>query len=82
VGQSVITSVLFYGLGYYDRFGFAGLMGVTALIWVFQGVFSVLWLRRYEMGPAEWLLRSVTYGVLRPLRRVRPAAVPAPAPAE
>lgn len=69
IGQSVITSILFYALGLVGRFGFAQLMGVAVLIWIVQGVFSVLWLRRYEMGPAEWLLRAVTYGAWRPLGR-------------
>jgi uncharacterized protein len=74
IGQSVITSILFYALGLVGRFGFAQLMGVAVLIWIVQGVFSVLWLRRYEMGPAEWLLRAVTYGAWRPLGRATHAA--------
>lgn len=82
VGQSVITSILFYGLHLFGKFGFAQLMGVAVLIWIVQGVFSVLWLRRYEMGPAEWLLRAVTYGAWRPLGRVAAAPRSAPAAAE
>jgi uncharacterized protein len=81
VGQSVITSVLFYGLGYWHRFGFAQLMGVAVLIWAVHGVFSVLWLRRWQMGPLEWLLRSVAYGRWQPLERT-PARGEALAPAE
>lgn len=69
IGQSLITSVLFYGFALVGRFDFAALMGIAALIWVFQGIFSVLWLKRYEMGPAEWVLRSLTYGSLKPLAR-------------
>jgi uncharacterized protein len=68
--QSVVTSILFYGIGLYDRLGFAQLMGMAALIWLGQGIASVLWLKAYEMGPAEWLLRSLTYGAWRPMRRV------------
>lgn len=67
--QSVVTSILFYGFGFYDRFGFAQLMGVAAAIWVGQTILSVLWLRAFEMGPAEWLLRSLTYGSWRSMRR-------------
>lgn len=69
IGQSVITSILFYAFGLWGRFGFAQLMGVAALIWIAQCVFSVLWLRWFEMGPAEWLLRTLTYGAARPIRR-------------
>jgi uncharacterized protein len=69
IGQSIITSILFYGFGMLNRIEFAGLMGVSALVWVFQAIFSLLWLRRWQMGPAEWLLRSLTYGRWRPLER-------------
>jgi uncharacterized protein len=77
IGQSAITSILFYALGYYERFGFAQLMGICALVWIFQGITSALWLARWEMGPAEWLLRALTYGRWRPLARApaRGAAV-------
>jgi uncharacterized protein len=69
IGQSVITSILFYGFKRYDAFGFAQLMGIAVLIWIFQGIFSVLWLKRYAMGPCEWLLRCLTYGAWKPLER-------------
>jgi len=80
--ESVLTSILFYGLGWYERFTFGGLMAVCAGVWVVLGVFSVLWLRRWEMGPAEWLLRSLTYGRWQPLGRARPVGAVAPAAAE
>jgi len=82
VGQSIITSVLFYAFGLVGKLGFAQLMGTAALIWVAQGLFSVLWLRRYQMGPLEWLLRMLTYGVVMPLGRIpsrSPVAIPAAA---
>lgn len=69
IGQSIITSILFYGLGFFDRFGFAQLMGICALVWIGQAVFSLIWLRLFEMGPFEWLLRNLTYGAWRPLPR-------------
>jgi uncharacterized protein len=82
IGQSIITSILFYALGYYGKFGFAQLMGIAALIWIAQGIFSVFWLRSFAMGPAEWLLRALTYGVAKPIRLSETAAAPSPAPAE
>jgi uncharacterized protein len=82
IGQSIITSALFYGLGLYDKLGFAALMGLCVLIWIVLGSFSVLWLRRWEMGPFEWLLRSLTYGVWQTIGRPKAAAATAPAPAE
>ncbi|CAN5221565.1 DUF418 domain-containing protein [soil metagenome] len=85
VGQSVITAIIFYAFGLVGKFGFAQLMGIAALIWIFQGLFSVLWLKRYEMGPLEWGLRMLTYGQITPLPRVQPSAAvgsPVAAPAE
>jgi uncharacterized protein len=82
LGQSIITSVLFYGLGLFDRFGFAQLMGIAAMIWLGQAVFSLLWLKRWQMGPAEWLLRSLAYGRWRPLERTAARPQPLPAAAE
>jgi len=73
VGQSIITGVIFYVFGWVGKLGFAQLMGVAVLIWVFQAVFSLLWLRRYEMGPLEWGLRMLTYGVRYPLPKAGPA---------
>ena len=70
--QSILTSLLFYAFGFYDRFTFGGLMAVSVAIWVVLGIFSILWLRRWEMGPAEWLLRSLTYGRWQPLGRAPP----------
>ena len=70
VGQAIITSIVFYAFGLVGRLGFAQLMGVAVLIWIVQGVFSVLWLRRFSMGPFEWLLRSLTYGTWKPGERM------------
>lgn len=62
LGQSAIAAILFYGFGLWDRIGWAGLWGVCVGVWIFQAVFSLLYLRRFAIGPAEWLLRSVAYG--------------------
>lgn len=60
--QSVLTSLLFYALGYLGAFGAAGLMVVTLAICVITGVFSIMWLKRFSIGPLEWLLRRLAYG--------------------
>ncbi|NIJ08086.1 uncharacterized protein FHS31_001696 [Sphingomonas vulcanisoli] len=60
--QSILTSILFYGFGMLNRFGFAGLMATAIGIWVITGVFAVLWLRSHQQGPAEWVLRRIAYG--------------------
>lgn len=76
LGQSIITSILFYGFHVYGVLNWAQLWGVAALIWVAQAIFSMAWLSRYEMGPLEWLLRSVTYRSWKPLARVGAAGAP------
>jgi uncharacterized protein len=72
-GRSLCTT-LFYGWGF-------GLWGQVGPAWqlvipfvIFFGVqvpFSILWLRRFEYGPMEYLWRLATYG------RSQPRALPA-----
>ena len=69
LGQSVITSVLFYGLHLYGRFNWAELWAIAAAIWVSQAILSLIWLRAFVMGPVEWMLRSATYLRWQPLRK-------------
>lgn len=61
--QSVVCSVLFngYGLGWYEKIGSAGQIGLTALLYVLQVIFSVWWMRYFHYGPLEWLWRALTY---------------------
>lgn len=73
LGQSALTSLLFYGFGMFGTLGWAGLWGVCLGVWLIQAVFSQLYLRAFSIGPAEWLLRSVAYGRLQaPIRREKP----------
>jgi uncharacterized protein len=39
------------------------------IVFAFQLVFSEWWLRKYKLGPFEWLLRSFTYWKWQPLKR-------------
>lgn len=61
--QSLIAGVLFhgYGFGLYDRLDHGGLILVSAAIFVVEILFSVLWLRYFQTGPVEWLLRSFSH---------------------
>lgn len=79
LAQSVLFSLLFYGygLGLFGKLNsaVAALLGVT--VFVIQLLTSMLWLRLYQFGPAEWLWRSLTYGRWQPLRRLPiPATTP------
>lgn len=66
LGQSLLASLLFYGYGLalWGRIPAAGQMLLVLVVFVLQVVASRWWLGRFQFGPAEWVLRSVTY--LRP----------------
>jgi uncharacterized protein len=57
-----------YGLGYYARLSFVELYYVVAAVWLFQLIFSAVWLRYFRFGPLEWLWRSLTYWKWQPMR--------------
>ena len=80
--QTVLCTTIFYGhgLGWFGSVERAGQLGVVAAVWAVQLIASPLWLRRFRFGPAEWVWRSLTYGVRPPLRRT-PAADPSQEPA-
>lgn len=61
--QSVIAGLLFhgYGFGLYDKLDHGGLILVSFAIFVSELLFSLLWLRRFQTGPVEWVLRSFSH---------------------
>ena len=73
--QSLLTSILFYALGYVGAFGAAGLLVAALCICIVTALFSMSWLRHHGMGPMEWLLRAIAYGTFSPSRK--PAAAEA-----
>lgn len=68
--QSITCTIVFapWGLGLAGRLGRAECLGVVVAVWAVDIVFAMLWLRRYDIGPAEWLLRSLTEGKRLPLK--------------
>lgn len=68
VMQSLICSLIFNGFA----FGFFGKLQryeiyiVVAAIWLFQIIFSTLWMRYFLYGPCEWVWRSLTYWQKQP----------------
>lgn len=71
--QSIICSIIFFGYG----FGLFGKLQryqeyyVVVAIWIFQIIFSNVWMRYYRFGPFEWLWRSLTYWHQQPMKRHR-----------
>lgn len=72
IGQTIICNFIFlgYGLAWYGKLQRYELYYVVFGVWVFQLIFSVLWMRYFRFGPLEWLWRSLTYWKIQPLRKV------------
>lgn len=70
LAQTILCLLLFtsLGLNLWNQLSRVELWGCVIAIWLVQAIVSVLWLRRFQFGPAEWLWRSLTYGRLQPLR--------------
>jgi uncharacterized protein len=65
-----------YGLGWYASLSQFQLYFIAAEIILVQSVFSVLWLRYFNYGPAEWLLRRLSSGKWLPASLRKPVAEP------
>jgi uncharacterized protein len=84
--QSIICVTIFYGFGFgvYGKLERYQWYIVVGSVWVFQILFSNLWLRYFRFGPFEWLWRSLTYWKKQPMKRKQeveePALVPKPVP--
>lgn len=74
--HTVVCLLIFYsfGLGYLGQVGVAGGTLLAIGIYSLQIPLSMLWLRYFRYGPAEWLWRTLTYGRLQPFRSHVPAS--------
>lgn len=70
LAQSIICNFVFmgFGLGLFGELQRYQVYLVVLAVWIVQIIFSLLWLRFYRFGPAEWLWRSLTYKQSQPLR--------------
>jgi uncharacterized protein len=75
--QSIFCSLIFYGygLGYFNTLRFHQVYYVVFGIWIFQLIFSSIWLQYFRFGPFEWVWRSLTYWKKQPMRIGEPAVV-------
>ncbi len=69
--QSIICTWFFYGygFGFYNKLKFHELYYVVFSVWIFQLIFSSVWLRYFRFGPFEWVWRSLTYWKKQPMKR-------------
>lgn len=75
--QSLICGVLFnaYGFKLYGQLERYETYLVVLYIWIFQIVFSNLWMHYFLFGPFEWAWRSLTYWKRQPFVRASEGAV-------
>ena len=69
--HTTFASLLLYGtgLGLYGSVGPAALLPVSAAFYALVAWGCVAWSGRFEVGPAEWVWRSLLYGRALPLVR-------------
>jgi uncharacterized protein len=60
--QTLLSITIFYGIGFglAGKFGFTVVLGIALLVYIFQIIFSALWLSKFRQGPAEWFWRWAT----------------------
>lgn len=80
LAQSIICSFVFYShgfalIGQLQRYQ---LYYVVFGVWLFNLIWSPIWLRHYRFGPAEWAWRSLTYWERQPMRLVAAEPVSLP----
>lgn len=58
--QSLIAGILFHGYGFalYNQYSMAALLLVSTAIFTAQVQLSLVWMKFFRCGPAEWLLRA------------------------
>jgi uncharacterized protein len=67
--QAAVIVPLCLLFGWFDRFTpTTSLLLAFGLFTLVQLPFSILWLRRFQFGPAEWVWRRLTYGRAVPLK--------------
>lgn len=74
--QSILYGLIFYstGLGLHGRLTAAQVVVLTPMVLVMQVMLSLGWLRHFQMGPLEWLWRTISYGYPVRMRRVGAAS--------
>jgi uncharacterized protein len=73
--QTVVCLLIFYGGRQITQVGPAKCVLIALMIYTGQVMLSSWWLKRFRMGPVEWLWRTLSYGQVQPLVRQPGAAV-------
>ena len=62
------TFFLGFGFGMFGKLQRYELYYLVFAIWIFQLIYSPIWLKYFKYGPVEWLWRSLTYMKKQPFR--------------
>lgn len=75
--QTLVCTLFFtgFGMGYFAHLSQVQLYLFAIEVCVVQIVLSTLWLRVYQLGPAEWLWRCLIYGKRLPFTRRKTGTV-------
>jgi uncharacterized protein len=63
--QSVISIILFVGLGLFAQLNYAMILAVCLCVFIMETGLSLWCMKRFTYGPMEWLWRRLTYGSLQ-----------------
>ena len=68
--QSFIGLLLFSSIGFklYETLSPSGAFMTAISVFIFQVIFSKIWLKYFKFGPLEWIWRCLTYKELLPIR--------------
>jgi len=67
--QGIITPGIFLAFGWFGQLERYQIYEVLVLIWILQWIFGWAWLRIFRSGPFEWLLHSLIWSRIQPLRK-------------
>lgn len=70
LSQSIIMSTIFLTMGWFGHLQRYQIYEVVLGVWVFQIIFSTIWLKYFMFGPFEWLWRSLTYVKWQPIKKL------------
>lgn len=76
--QSIICVCIFYGFGlrWFNLMERYQLYLVVFGVWIFQIIFSNVWLQYFRFGPFEWVWRSLSYWKKQPFRKHQESVAP------
>ncbi len=69
--QTLVFTLFFYGygLGMYGQVGPAFALGFATTVWCAEALACHFWMKRFQLGPIEWVWRSLTFGRALPIVR-------------